>query len=253
MNVVLEAHRGVSNEYPENTMSALRAARDLGYGMIEVDTKFTKDDQCILLHDYSLNRTARYEDGRELPADSAVCEWTWEEVRRLDAGSWRGERFRGERIPLLQEALIFAKEARIPLKLDNVMWQHTSKQRNQMYDMIEETGALSVVGFTASKLECISELLERFPKAHVHYDGLPDEKSLEQLGQMLPREQLTVWLRQHNANTAWCQTPAATPELAKSARSVATIGLWLITRPEELVAAERLGADWAETDGSLRP
>lgn len=253
MNVVLEAHRGVSNEYPENTMSALRAARDLGYGMIEVDTKFTKDGRCVLLHDYSLNRTARYADGGELPPDSAVCEWTWEEVRKLDAGSWRGERFCGERIPLLQEALIFAKEARIPLKLDNVMWRHTPEQRNRMYDMIEEMDALSAVGFTAARIDCVSELLERFPEARVHYDGLPDEESLERLGRMLPRERLTVWLRQHNENTAWCETPAATPALAERARSVATIGLWLVTRPEELAAAEELGADWAETDGSLRP
>ena len=41
---ILEAHRGVALHYPENTMSAFRAASELGYGMIELDTKFTADD-----------------------------------------------------------------------------------------------------------------------------------------------------------------------------------------------------------------
>lgn len=221
--------------------------------MIEVDTKVTKDDQCVLLHDHYLNRTTRNADGSELPADSAIADWTLEEVRKLDAGIWKGEKFRGEKVPTLKEVLAFAKEAEIPLKFDNVMWRHTPEQRKAMYDAIEEMDALKYVGFTTAKVEFIPELLERFPKAHVHYDGVPDEENFAALQKLLPRDQLTVWLRQHNENTAWCKTPAVTPGLAEKVRPFATIGLWLITRPEELAAAIEMDADLAETDGSLRP
>lgn len=109
--------------------------------MIEVDTKVTKDDQCVLLHDHYLNRTTRNADGSELPADSAIADWTLEEVRKLDAGIWKGEKFRGEKVPTLKEVLAFAKEAEIPLKFDNVMWRHTPEQRKAMYDAIEEMDA----------------------------------------------------------------------------------------------------------------
>lgn len=253
MSIILEAHRGVSNEYPENTLAALRAAKELGYGMIEVDTKVTKDNQCILMHDNHLNRTTRYADGGELPAETRVSDWTLEEIHKLDAGVWKGEKFRGEKVPLFREAVAFAKEAGIPLKFDNVMWRHTPEQRQAMYDIIEELDALDVVGFTTARIEVIPELLARFPKAHVHYDGVPDEENLKALEQLLPRDQLTVWLRQDNATTSWCKTPAVTPELAEKVRPFATIGLWLLTLPEELEAAIEMGADLAETDGSLRP
>ena len=71
---ILEAHRGVSTEYPENTLCALRAAARQGYGMVEVDPRFTADGHCVLLHDPTLNRTARNADGTPLsqptPLDS---------------------------------------------------------------------------------------------------------------------------------------------------------------------------------------
>lgn len=58
MSYILEAHRGVSAYYPENTLAAFTAAKKLGYGMIELDTKFTADNRCVCLHDKSINRTA---------------------------------------------------------------------------------------------------------------------------------------------------------------------------------------------------
>ena len=253
MNIILEAHRGVSNEYPENTVCALRAAVRLGYGMIEVDTKFTSDNRCVLLHDHTLNRTGRTADGQMLPENSAVCDWTFDRLRSLDFGVWRGGQFAGEPIPSLEEALAVALESGVPLKLDNVMWTHTKEQRGIMFDTIEKMNALPVVGFTAGKLEQIRELLTRFPAAYVHFDGVPDDENLAALSKMLPRGQVTVWLRQHNPSTAWCQTPPATEELAEKVRPVASIGLWLLTRPDELERAVALGADIAETDGSLRP
>ena len=253
MSVILEAHRGVSNEYPENTISALRAAVRLGYGMMEVDTKFTSDNRCVLLHDHTLNRTGRTADGQALPENSAVCDWTFDKLRALDFGVWKDERFAGEPIPSLEEALSVALESGIPLKFDNVMWSHTQEQRAIMFDTIEKMNALPVVGFTAGKTEQIRELLARFPTAYVHYDGVPDDENLAMLAEMLPRNQVTVWLRQHNRSTAWCKTPPATPELAEKVRPVASVGLWLLTLPEELERAAGLGADIAETDGSLRP
>ena len=253
MSIILEAHRGVSNEYPENTLSALRAAVRLGYGMIEVDTKFTADNRCVLLHDRTLNRTARFADGSTLPDNSAVCDWSFDQLRSLDFGLWKDDRFAGERIPSLEEALSVALESGIPLKFDNVMWTHTEEQRRIMLNTIDQMGALPVDGFTAGKLEQISELLNRFPTAHIHYDGIPDDESLTALSKMLPRDQLTVWLRQHNQSTAWCKTPPATRELAEKGKPVGSMGLWLLTLPEELENASLLGADIAETDGSLRP
>ena len=154
---------------------------------------------------------------------------------------------------MLEEVLELAKETGVPLKFDNVMWTHAPHQRAIMLDTIERMGAVRVVGFTAGTIEQVRELIARLPDAKVHFDGTPDSENLTALSKILPREQLTVWLRHHNEHTAWCPTPAATKELADSVRPFAKIGLWLLTKPEELREAEAIGADYAETDGSLKP
>ena len=41
--IKLQAHRGVSSEYPENTLAAFRASVEQGYDIIECDPKYTKD------------------------------------------------------------------------------------------------------------------------------------------------------------------------------------------------------------------
>ena len=59
----LQAHRGVSTEYPENTMPAFIAAVNQGYDIIELDPGYTADGHIIILHDAILNRTIRNADG----------------------------------------------------------------------------------------------------------------------------------------------------------------------------------------------
>ncbi len=91
------AHRGENRVHPENTLSAFRAAIDMGAHMIEFDVRLTKDKKPVIMHDRSVDRTT---DGKGL-----VSELTFEQIRKLDAGSWKSEKFKGEKVPTLSEAL----------------------------------------------------------------------------------------------------------------------------------------------------
>ncbi len=91
------AHRGASDTHPENTLTAFREAIRLGAQMIEFDVALTKDGQLVLLHDRTLDRTT---DGSGNVADHTLAE-----LKQLDAGEWKDAKFRGERIPTLDEAL----------------------------------------------------------------------------------------------------------------------------------------------------
>lgn len=93
----VSAHRGASATHPENTLAALREAARLGAAMIEFDVRRTRDGALVLLHDATLERTTN--------GGGPVAERTLEELRALDAGSWKDARFAGERIPTLAEAL----------------------------------------------------------------------------------------------------------------------------------------------------
>ena len=73
-------HRGASAYAPENTMAAFKKAVEIGVAEVETDVRFTKDGKLLLFHDPTLDRTT---GGSGLPSD-----FTLEELKRLDAGSW---------------------------------------------------------------------------------------------------------------------------------------------------------------------
>ncbi|MBP2367124.1 glycerophosphodiester phosphodiesterase [Pseudonocardia parietis] len=97
------AHRGASGDAPENTLAAVDEAVEQQADSIEIDVQRTADGHLVLLHDATLARTTDVEQvfpGRALdPAGS----FTLAELKQLDAGSWFGPGFAGERIPTFAE------------------------------------------------------------------------------------------------------------------------------------------------------
>lgn len=100
--VAVAAHRGNSAFFPENTMCAYRSAVMLRPDQIEIDLHITKDGQIVMMHDDRVDRTTN--------GTGRVVEHTLEELKQLDAGSWKGEKFRGEKIPLFEEFLEFMQD-----------------------------------------------------------------------------------------------------------------------------------------------
>ncbi|HMH80178.1 MAG TPA: glycerophosphodiester phosphodiesterase family protein [Candidatus Acidoferrum sp.] len=96
------AHRGASGYAPENTFAAFRRATALGAGFIETDLQLSRDARLVAIHDATVNRTTN--------GQGAVHDMTLAELRRLDAGSWFGSEFAGERIPTIEEILEFANK-----------------------------------------------------------------------------------------------------------------------------------------------
>ena len=96
------AHRGASGHAPENTLAAFREALAMGATFIETDLQLTRDARFVAIHDDTVNRTTN--------GQGAVHDLTLAELRKLDAGSWFGSEFAGERIPTLEEILEFSKK-----------------------------------------------------------------------------------------------------------------------------------------------
>ena len=91
------AHRGASQEAPENTLAAFRRALDAAAPAVEFDVQRTRDGRLVVIHDQTVDRTT---DGR-----GPVSALTFEELRRLDAGRWFGPPFADERVPSVDEVL----------------------------------------------------------------------------------------------------------------------------------------------------
>ncbi|MEP6947132.1 MAG: glycerophosphodiester phosphodiesterase family protein [Acidobacteriota bacterium] len=90
-------HRGASAHAPENTLAAFQMAIAAGADGIEFDVQLSRDGVPMVIHDATLERTG----GRP----EAVADLTADELASVDAGSWFGPKFRGERIPTLSEVL----------------------------------------------------------------------------------------------------------------------------------------------------
>lgn len=90
-------HRGASADAPENTLAAFRLAMEQGADGVELDAWRCASGEVVVFHDQDARRLA----GSPLGVTRAGLA----ELRALEVGAWKGERFRGERIPRLEEAL----------------------------------------------------------------------------------------------------------------------------------------------------
>ncbi|GAB6137522.1 glycerophosphodiester phosphodiesterase [Halanaerobaculum tunisiense] len=94
-------HRGAGALAPENTLVSFRQAIKTGVDLIELDIQLTKDNQLVVFHDANLERITG--------ADLRIKDLTLAQLKQYDIGSWFAERFRGERIPTLQEVIQLVK------------------------------------------------------------------------------------------------------------------------------------------------
>ena len=100
--MLIIAHRGASGNAPENTLAAFRKAVALGATFIETDLQLSRDARFVAIHDATVNRTTN--------GQGAVHDMALADLRKLDAGSWFGSEFAGERIPTLEEIFEFSKK-----------------------------------------------------------------------------------------------------------------------------------------------
>jgi hypothetical protein len=91
------AHRGASIEAPENTIAAFRVAGARQAKWIECDVTLSADNQCVLIHDDTLERTTN--------GTGPIHKQPLSVLRELDAGSWFSDIYKGERIPTLNDTL----------------------------------------------------------------------------------------------------------------------------------------------------
>lgn len=109
-NMEITAHRGASSKYPENTMSAFVGAKELGADWIELDVQQSKDKQIVVAHDTNLSRVTG--------TNKDIIDMNYEDIRKLDAGSFFDKKYKNEYIPLLSEVIEFAKKNNIRLNIE---------------------------------------------------------------------------------------------------------------------------------------
>lgn len=95
--VEIIGHRGASHDAPENTLAAFKLGWEQKADAVELDMWQTADGKIVVIHDEKTKRTTGVEKN--------VSQSTLAELRELDAGRWKGEKWAGQKLPTLDEAL----------------------------------------------------------------------------------------------------------------------------------------------------
>jgi glycerophosphoryl diester phosphodiesterase len=125
------AHKGASGVAPENTLAAVEEALNMGVDMIAIDVQNTKDEQIVVFHDATLDRTTN--------GSGLVHDYTLEEIRQLDAGSWFNSRFSDQKVPTLKEVLdLVDGRCKVLVEIKHMDHPHYHDFAEKLIDVIRE-------------------------------------------------------------------------------------------------------------------
>lgn len=158
--IQITAHRGSSREAPENTMAAMKkAVADLA-DFVEIDVQETKDGVVVLGHDTTLKRVS----GINHP----ISFYTFEELQKLDVGTWFSADYKGERIPSLAETMEFCK-GRININIEIKDLGRDSHLPDKVFELIEKYQMKEQCAVTSVRLSYLARIKELDPEIRTGY------------------------------------------------------------------------------------
>ena len=233
---VIFAHRGASAHAPENTLAAFELALAQNADAIELDAKLSADGQVVVIHDPTIDRTTG--------SHGHVKDLSLRELRALDAGSFFSEKFRGERIPTLEEVFeAVGKRTFINVELTNY-----STPRDQLVEtvcmLVNKCGLQDRVMFSSF---FASNLL----KARSYLPDVPQ-------GLLALRGLMGAWARSFGFNFSNYQalhpyqSDVTSQQVQRVHRLHRRIHVWTVNTPEDMRRLFHWGVDGIFTDDPQR-
>ena len=131
------AHKGASGLAPENTLAAMQIALDLNVDMIEIDVRHTADEEIIVFHDQFLDRVTRDSLGNQVTGD--VHDFTLEEIKQFEVGSWFDSKFADQKIPTLKEVLdLVDGKCKVLIEIKHMDHPHYHDFSDKLVDVVRE-------------------------------------------------------------------------------------------------------------------
>ncbi|MGO2480117.1 glycerophosphodiester phosphodiesterase [Glutamicibacter ardleyensis] len=185
---ILIGHRGAAGVAPENTISAIEAGSRSGAGFVEIDIQLSADGVPFIFHDETPARTSNVAEvfpGRE---NDPITSFTWDELQRLDVGSYFSAQFAGEKIPhfddvadaLTGETGVFI-EIKSPAKspgVEQVVADYL--KTDPQWSALEAGGKIEVLSFDAASNKRFAALAPEVPLQQL-LGSVPSAAELEEI------------------------------------------------------------------------
>jgi glycerophosphoryl diester phosphodiesterase len=221
------AHRGASGHAPENTLAAFRKAVEMGVDGIEMDIHLSADDEVVVIHDSTLDRTT--------DAEGQVAGLSLAEIREADAGD-------GERVPTLGEAL-----DAIPLDVLAFVEIKAAAATPHAVRIVQEMDRLDqvvVISFDSDALRTLRQLDSRIPMGLLLGRGAADNVDASTLGiDLLHRAQAT------GTSTVSVDWGLVSPEVVSDVRRRGgSVWTWTLNRTDHIRRVARMGVQAITSD-----
>ncbi len=215
------AHRGASHDAPENTVAAARLAWEKGADAVEIDIHLAADNRIMVIHDKDTHRTC---GGKNLTIKNTPSLI----LRDLDAGSWKDARFKGERIPYLEEILAtlpLGKTLVVEIKCGDEVIPHLSR-------IMAKSEHRDQVVFIAFGWETIVAVKTNFPANKALWLSGSRNSALKRVAEV----------KENGLDGINMQYSAIDEELVKAARDLdLDLWCWTVDDPEEAKRLSSLG------------
>lgn len=170
------AHRGASGSAPENTIAAVKKGMEAGADMIEIDVHLSKDNRLIVIHDNTLDRTTNLK--------GKVKDYTLEELKKADAGSWFGKQWKGEPLPTLEDVInAINGKAKLLIEIKNDSETYPGIEKETI-DVVKKMGAENWCELQSFSQIAVTKMMEEkhsmpvyklvvgnVPALPLHHDG----------------------------------------------------------------------------------
>ena len=178
------AHRGYTETATENTIPAFVAAAEKGYSTVECDIEWTKDGVPVILHDATINRTARKENGWRLFFPRKCSDMTYDKLLEYDFGSWYSNDFKGTKIPSFDELLSCASDNDLNLYVELKETTDFNDEKAQaLVDAVKNAGLEDKITWISFNEDYLKTMAKAMPEARLGYLSKKevDENTIETL------------------------------------------------------------------------
>ena len=224
------AHRGANKRAPQNTVPAFKKAVEFNADGIETDVHLSKDGKIVICHNYDIDATSN--------GTGFISDYTCEELKKFDFGSYFSEEFKGVTLPTVSEMLDVVKD----MTLINIEIKAPKEKNDLVKRTIEEVhryGLQDKVIISCFNPECIRESKEIDPNIRT---GLLYEDN--DLGKEIMAFGVEKYCAQLNANAAHPQRTLITEDEVKRLHALnMTVNVWTVNEKEDILRLAGWGCD----------
>ena len=161
-------HRGFNSIAPENTLPAYILSKSKGFDFAEADVRWTSDGVPVLMHDKTINRTARNADGSTLSSTVNISDISYETALTYDFGIWKDAKYAGTKIPTFSEFIALCRSISLHPYIE-IEGSISVSQAETLVNIVRDFGMLNNVTWVSFSASSLYNICRMYPEARIGY------------------------------------------------------------------------------------